>query len=344
MTLRFAVCAGLAAVLVACGGSVAPQTSPELSLPPAFALAGMPSPQSQRVKQRSWMSPAAKSIKRLLYVAGTLTNTVYVYDYKTRALVGQLTNLSFNQPEGECVDKQGDVWITNWQGKSVIEYAHGGTDPIRTLKLAKFQTACSIDPTTGNLAVGTFYGELAVWKHAKGEPTNYSSGKCPYMWGPGYDNGGNLFAEAEVTSTVFICELAHGATSLQVVPMDWTINFGADAMWDGKYMAFADQAFGGGQIGAGLYQATLTAEGLTLAGSTPLDDPCYYGYTDVIQPFIVGRKNTPRNDRQGTVVIGSNNPCLKVVDYWSYPTGGTPTTAIHTPDKVVMGSVVSIKE
>lgn len=296
--------------------------------------------------QHSWMLPGAKNIKKLLYVAGAITNTVYVYDYKTDALVGELTDSAFDEPNGECVDKKGHVWVTNWQTTAVLEYAHGGTSPIRTLHTTgTFQTACSSDPTTGNLAVGTFYGELDVWKNAKGTPTNYGSSQCPYIWGPGYDNHGNLFMEAQATgSAVFICELVHDGTSLQIVPANWSIAYGADVMWDGKYMTFADQAFGGKAIGAGVYQATESASGLTLAGSTAMNDPCGYGYSDVLQPFIVGRKNTPKNDRQGKVVIGSNNACLNMVDFWTYPTGGNPRSAIRVPDKVVMGSVVSIAE
>jgi hypothetical protein len=33
-----------------------------------------------------------------------------------------------------------------------------------------------------------------------------------------------------------------------------------------------------------------------------------------------------------------------IVDYWAYPSGGSPTSVIRAPDTVVFGSVVSIKE
>jgi hypothetical protein len=302
----------------------------------------VPRMQGSLQPRHSWMSPAAKSIKKLLYVAGAITNTVYVYDYKTRNLVGELTG--FDQPSGECVDKNGDIWITNWQGMTVSEYAHGGSTPIATLNTQTFQTACSVDPTTGNLALGTFYGTLDIWKKARGMPANYASSLCPTLWGPGYDDKGNLFVEAASTgSAIFVCELPHGGSSLQIVAFNQTIHYGADVMWDGKYIALADQSFGGFELTAGVYQAKLNASGgLTLMGSTKLADPC--GNSEVIQPFIVGRRNTPNNRRQGNAVTGSNNSCLANVDLWAYPAGGTPRHVINAPDNVTHGSAVSIKE
>jgi hypothetical protein len=277
----------------------------------------------------------------LLYVAGAVTGTVYVYDYKTRELVGELSG--FDQPSGECVDGKGDIWITDYMGGQVTEYAHGGSTVLKRLKAATLQTACSIDPTTGNLAVGFFSGGIYVWKKARGTPKVYTSAACPNLWGPGYDDKGNLFAEAAVTASgVFVCWLPEGGSSLSVIPFDQTINYGADAMWDGKYMTFADQSYGGLELQAGVYQAKLISSGsLVLVGKTGLPDPC--GNSDVLQPFIVGRKNTPNNREQGFGAIGSNNSCLTNVDIWRYPAGGNPSYIIKAPEKVTFGSVVSIK-
>jgi len=289
------------------------------------------------------MSPGAQNIKKLMYVAGAGTGTVYVYDYKTRQLVGELKG--FLQPNGECVDAKGNIWITDWQATTTIEYAHGGTSPIATLYTQAEQTACSMDPTTGNLAVGTFSpGRIYVFRKARGTPRIYTSNACAEMWGPGYDSKGNLFAEAASTgSAVFICELRHRGKSLELAPINWTINYGADVMWDGKYMTFGDQSFGGSELQAGVYQATLNASGgLGLVGETGLADPC--GHSDVIQPFIVGRGNTPDNMTQGTSATGSNNSCLANVDLWTYPGGGNPSHVIIAPEKVTFGSAVSIEE
>ena len=53
---------------------------------------------------------------------------------------------------GDCTDANGNVFISN--DDNVFEYAHGGTEPIATLDLPGSNAiGCSVDPTTGNLAV-----------------------------------------------------------------------------------------------------------------------------------------------------------------------------------------------
>ena len=80
---------------------------------------------------KSWMSPAAKQIKKLLYISDWGTNDVFVYDFEKGTLVGQLTG--FNSPYGQRVDTKGDIWITSFGASSVVEYAHGGSQPLKTL-------------------------------------------------------------------------------------------------------------------------------------------------------------------------------------------------------------------
>jgi hypothetical protein len=334
----------IAIALAACGSGTAQPSRAYVSLAPSFRAAGpMPVREARSQVRRSWMSPDAKNIKSLLYVAGAVTGTVYVYDFKTRELVGELSG--FDQPSGECVDGVGDIWITDYMGGTVTEYAHGGSSALTTLRAGTLQTTCSIDPTTGNLAVGSFSpGQIYVWKKARGTPKVYASTACSSLWGPGYDNKGNLFVEAASEgSAVFVCWLPHGGKSLTIIPFNQTINYGAGTMWDGEYITFADQSFGGSELQAGVYQAKLNSSGsLVLVGKTALPDPC--GNSDVLAPFIVGRKNTPDNREQGFAATGSNNSCLTNVDIWPYPAGGDPSFIINAPEKVTFGTAVSIKE
>jgi hypothetical protein len=51
------------------------------------------------------------------------------------------------------VDAVGDVWIANYKGKSLVEYAHGGAMPLRTLSTDGTAIGCSINPLNGDVAV-----------------------------------------------------------------------------------------------------------------------------------------------------------------------------------------------
>ena len=92
-------------------------------------------PQSRHGAQRaphhgSWMSPDAKSVD-LLYVSNSNAE-VTVYQYWRHNLVGVLT--SFNQPKGICADNNQNIYVADYSGQEIDEYAHGGTKPI-----AKFE-------------------------------------------------------------------------------------------------------------------------------------------------------------------------------------------------------------
>lgn len=94
-------------------------------------------------------------------------------------------------------------------------------------------------------------------------------------------------------------------------------------MWDGKYIALGDQQIGGG-FQSGMIEASLSGSKLTSHGKVVLSDSCQGDYTHVVQPFIVGRKNTPVNDSLSKVVVGANEFCSADLRYWHYPAGGTP--------------------
>ena len=120
LSLRHHVIAfGVATVLAGCGGSHVPIGSAAMQANPVSDSIAMAAPLSvvrsnQADHGRSWMSPAAKRAKKLLYVSDWGTEDVFVYDYKTGTLVGTLTNLE--SPSGQCVDKKGDVWIVSAGG------------------------------------------------------------------------------------------------------------------------------------------------------------------------------------------------------------------------------------
>jgi hypothetical protein len=273
------------------------------------------------------MLPAAYKLKALLYAADWYNGDVYVYDYKTGTLVGTLTG--FDEPMGSCEDAKGDVWITSFDGNNAIEYAHGGTSPLKTLATLGYSNGCSISPH-GDLAVtnvfaGSGAGNVQIFKNASGSPTEFANAsQCYYLSPAGYDDKGNLYTEASSKSGNSVCELASGGTSLQLISFNQTIHAPGSIMWDGKYITLTDALYNGGGSSSAIYQATRSASGgLVLAGTTVLSDSCVGA--DVFQPFVAGTKNTPVEHEQGSVVIGSETLCSsQALGVWHYTTGGDP--------------------
>ena len=352
---------GVATLLAGCGGSHVPIGAAGVQQYSSDSIAMTAPRYAVRSKQpdhgRSWMSPDAKRAKKLLYVSDWATEDVFVYDYKNGALMGKLTGL--HSPYGQCVDKKGDVWIISYAG-SVTEYAHGGTKPLKTLTTDEQPVGCSVDPTTGNLAVAGFV-KIYVFAHARREPRVYQSPVCYPFWSPGYDNAGNLYVEAllygsmkpfgghaEQYSDPLACELPRGGTSLRGVQfIGFNVYYPGSVMWDGKYLTLTDQDYMA-QGETAIHRVTEDASGnLTEVGHTILSDDCDGNEAQVPQPFIVGTKNTPVNTTEGRTVVGGNLLCgsngsVPKFDYWAYPGGGNPTFSLQASPKQPMGESVSI--
>lgn len=308
------------ALLAGCGNGSGPQVGAPLNNSAALGgVATMTRPDDSRSwmarpdHSRSWMAPDAKK-HDLLYVSDSFpygSNDVYVYSYPKGKLKGQLTG--FNEPSGQCVDKAGNVFIANFGTSQILEYAHGGTSPINTLSDAGYYPlGCSVDPTTGNLAVtnrlSTSFttGDVAIYPDASGTPTSYTDPNFYYYEFCGYDNHGNLYIDGTTKgSALEYAELPSGGGSLSNLTLNQSIGFPGGVQWDGKHLAIGDQS------AAVIYQFAISGSSGTKVGSTPLT-----GSKDVVQFWIRGNR-----------VIGPDAG-LADVGFYNYPSGGSPTKTI----------------
>lgn len=291
------------------------------------------------------MSPSAKKAKALLYVGDWDTNDVYVYDYSSGKPVGIITGN--DEPYGMCVDAKGDIYVANFGNGEVNEYARGGTTPIDIYSPGGEPIGCAVS-SKGDVAATSFDpGEVTVF--AKGDPhkgTTYSDSDCEYLWTMGYDNKGNLIGSGEYDSIDF-CVLLKGQKQMGSIPVEGSlmIYFPGGTTWDGKYLALGDQE-SGGTYQSGVIRGRIKKGTLYLYSGTAFSDDCYSDYSDDVNPFIVGKKNTPVNDKQGTAMVGPNLWCIDAgaakVDYWRYPAGGNPYKSLSSPPDEPYGAGVSI--
>ena len=195
----------------------------------------------------SWMAPAAKS-SALLYVSDLGTFDVNVYAFPSLKPAGKLTG--FDEPQGECGDAKGNVWITSTGNETIYEYAHGATQPSALLSdPLGFPIGCAVDPASGDLAVANFEdfsggGSVFVYKHARGAPAAYSNPKGLSSYFAAYDGKGDLYVSgtAKKTHKYLLSVLPHDRTAMSSVAISGgTLYFPGTVAWHGSTLVLGDQ-------------------------------------------------------------------------------------------------------
>ena len=188
------------------------------------------------------MLPEAKS-SDLLYVSTYNDNAVHVFSYPKGVPMGGLSG--FNHVGGLCTDMAGDIWVGDYD--KVLEFAHGGTQPMAILDNpmpSSFIGSCSVDSTTGNLAIantpfGSAYGNVGVYRHAEGSALYrqiYQPQQCSY------DDRGNLYCDtyALESSGFGLYKLPAGKKTFSKLKLNKSIFAPGGVQWDGQYLAVGD--------------------------------------------------------------------------------------------------------
>lgn len=283
------------------------------------------------------MAPNTSS-QDLLYVTGACGG-ICVFSYPRGTLIGELADS--NTPVGECVDKSGDVFVIDFGGEGgtagIVEYAHGGTSPIATLSdPGYYPLACSIDPTTGNLAVTNASAEngdtgvVAIYVDAKGDATDYLDPKIYYMAFCAYDDKGNLFVNGQYDhqGTFEFDEMPKGSSNFKSIKLTQPPSSPLNLQWAGKYIALADSD-------TVIYHVTVKGSKGTVVGTTLLNGPV----SNITAQFWI---------QGGTIVAPyETGSGPEEVGFWKYPTGGRVRKSIggSTFDGAELtGTVVSLAQ
>lgn len=285
-SIRFALTMGGAALFAGCG---------ELQPP-----IGAPSAVTQKVKATARARHASGSSGTLVYATGGCGGTC-VLSYQTGKLVASLPTAG----DGICSDRNGNVFIAN--NYKVVEYAHGGTEPVATLSLPGTDAAgCSIDPTTGNLAVVFINAEddIAVFPGAQGTPTVYTSGlESEYC---GYDAAGNLFVSGYNAGQPGLSELQSGGSGFGKLSIDGSVMTPGQVQWDGQHMAYE-----GGEKGqVKIFRLNISDSAATIAQTIAIKGISGRAY----QSWIYG----------GRILFpySSHHAQAKNIGLWKYPKAG----------------------
>lgn len=263
------------------------------------------------VRAASWMLPEARG-ENLLY-ASSLPYSVYVYTYPKGKTIGFLSG--FGAPRGLCSNRNGDVFVTS--DYDVYEYPHGRAKPIAILA-DEYPNGCSVDPTTGNLAVVNEH-TVAVFRRKPtdrwGIPRTYTpGGDLVYC---AYDGSGNLFVDAYRSGSWILLELPKGGKSFETITLDQSIGQAGNIQWDGTYLALADEDT------STIYQFEISGSTATEAGSTQLK-----GAGEIGQFWIAGK-----------TLVGPDEE-NEDLGFWSYPAGGSAKKTISL--SIPYGATVSV--
>ena len=183
---------------------------------------------------------ARTSRTALLYASSD--GEVDVFDYPSGTKVGQLSGFDSGfDKEGLCADGAGDVFVAgtlyisgNASGQ-VYEFQYGSESPSVKLSTHGYADSCSIDPTTGNLAVTEYYypvfghGDVAIFPNAQGTPTYYSDPNGQRFSYCAYDSAGNLFISLFRAGELL--EMAGGSQSFQTIALNQKPTFSGSLQW-----------------------------------------------------------------------------------------------------------------
>lgn len=293
-------------MLAACGGSQ-PPTGASDTIPQSRAIA------AHDERGGSWMLPEANS-SDLVYTSDG--SWVFVYAYPSGELVGTLGG--FQESEGLCSDKNGNVFIADVGTQEVVEYAHGGDAPIATLNdSGNYPNGCAVDPSTGNLAVaGGLLGHranVAIYRAASGTPTIYPDDEDSMLAWCTYDSASNLFIDPWDQYGGSIVELPYGSGSLKYITVNHQINPGGAIQWDGDHLVLGNPSEKGHGPST-LYQLAISGSSASVIKTLTL----YFGK---------GRDQNPRIGNQfwifGRNILDTNH---REIATWRYPHGGYPTS------------------
>ena len=284
-----------------------------------------PQPNAMLIHPAYRSSPASPvPIQNILLYAGGNRES-YVLSYSDGTLVGTIDRPSF----GVCSDSNGNVYMTGVG--SVAEFAYGQTTPFATANVPGTAYSCSVDPTTGDLAVVVFCtsgctDEVAIFPSLASPPQFYQTSALTQMLFCGYDAGGNLFVDGYAKQHFGLVELPAGGSTFSPISVSQSINVPGQVQWVDQYLTVEDA------YNPVIYRFSISGSAATTVGRTQL--------------YSIGRRAGQSWIGQGMVVVptGRNSKRATALGAWLYPHGGKRLNVIKgflTMHKQITGVAIT---
>jgi hypothetical protein len=296
-------------------------------------------------RRNSWISLEVKrKAKPLLFVSDASAADVYIYSLPSLKLTGTITG--FSQPQGECSDNKGNVWVTDANAQTIYELTHHGYLENELSDTSGYPVGCAWDSTTGNLAVmdlfgtGSTSGSVLVYSKGSGSPTSYTnSAQYSYYFG-GYDRSGNLFFDGlDNGGNFMLSELPARASSAHTVKLSGgTIYFPGMVQWDSTRagLVIGDQSCGN-TYSSCLYQVTISEQAGKIGKQILLEGSSGTPLCDLVQGTLFGTRNTELAGSD--LEFCGSAPSGTYV--WPYPGGGAAADANSSTDSAPVGAAIS---
>jgi DNA-binding beta-propeller fold protein YncE len=272
------------------------------------------------------VSAPASTGGRLLYVSDLYNSVVDVYSVPSLKFVRKLSG--FFEPQGECTNAAGDVWIADTGYEEIVEFAPGSTKPIATLPDALgYPASCAVNPIDGDLAVTNATGfsgngSVLIFRNATGTPESFGNDLQVECLFAAYDDKGNLYVTGETAKAKYVLtELRAHAGSLETLDVTGgTIYYPGVALWSDGKLLLGDQECRNGTTSC-LYVSTVSGKAANISSAIAFGDAC-----DVVQVTLFDGALYGGNDDKCTHSKGS-------VDRWSYPKGQreAAVSGVHDP-------------
>lgn len=292
-------------------------------------------------RRNSWFSSDLNKAAQVLFVSDSGTGDVYLYKLPTLKRIGTITG--FDQPQGECSDTSGDVWITDTNATTIYELSHEGSLKNRLSDPSGYPDGCAWDPTTGNLAVMNLFGlnstagAVLIYPGSSGSPKAYTNPQQYYYNFGDYDVKGDLFFDGRDDNGVFmLSEISKDAGSAHTVGVaGGTIYFPGMVQWSPSYLNVGDQDCGNAYASC-IYRLSVTSKTGKIVGRTTLKREGGGAVCDLVQGVI----------RSGQIVGSDYEFCgysTSSTYRWAYPRGGKPSASNDSVDSTPVGAAISRK-